>query len=439
MSTMAPELGLKELEQRIAAADAEIASKQAALEERRNHLREAGVTSSTISVEDAKALTEAQKEIDGAKDETIVLRDLRQQLLGQLSQQHGPVGNREQALAVRSFHELMFGSAEYQHLTAERLAGNSPIGALPAVQLFDRDAVVSRLSSGRPLFGMPVYGAATALLDPGIPLDERLFPTVETLRRQIRLLDLITVGATNSDTVVYSRQTVRTSAAAETALGTAYSEAAFEFEQVTANVRDIGHFTTAYRSNIADAAQFDTLVRRQLEEDVLLRLESQIYAGDGAGVNLAGITANGSIESVDRDTTNETRIDAIHRAITKVRLNFREPTAVVVHPNDYQDVVLEKDGAERHMLANPGSFSPGLAPMMTVWGLPLVVTPVATEGTGLLGYFPDATLWVRSGVSLAVSDSHSDYFTKRQVAILAEMRGAFSVQRPGAFCEINFI
>jgi hypothetical protein len=69
----------------------------------------------------------------------------------------------------------------------------------------------------------------------------------------------------------------------------------------------------------------------------------------------------------------------------------------------------------------------------------MVVSPVATEGTGLLGYWPDATLWVRSGVSLSVSDSHSDYFTKRQVAILAEMRGAFSVQRPGAFCKVNFI
>lgn len=438
MSTMATELELKQLEKRIAAEDAEIAAAQDALEELKAELREGGVTSATITAEDARELTEAQKAIDARKDDVIALRDLRDMVLGAAARSHGPVGNRELGRAA-SFHGLLFGADDYRQLTPERLLGNSPIGAMPSVEVFGRDETVRRLSMGAPLFALPMYGVATADLDAGIPLDERLYPTVETLRRRVRLLDLITVGATDSDTVVYSRQTARTSAAAETALGTAYSEAAFDFEQVTANVRSIGHFTTAYRENIADAAQFDTLVRRQLEEDVLLRLESQIYAGNGAGVNLEGITTNGSIESVTRDTTNETRIDVIHRGMTLVRLNFREPDAIVVHPNDYQDIVFEKDTTDRHMLLPGGYTSPGMAPTQSLWGLPLVVSPVATEGVGLVGYFRDATLWVRSGVSLAVSDSHDDYFVKRQVAILAEMRGAFSVQRPGAFCEVNLI
>ena len=170
----------------------------------------------------------------------------------------------------------------------------------------------------------------------------------------------------------------------------------------------------------------------------MLRLESQMYAGNGSGVNLTGITAFSGIQSVDRDTTTETRIDAAHRAITKVRLVYREPDAIVLHPNDYQDIVFEKDQNDRHLLSGV-NFAPANAPAMSIWGLPLISSTVASEGTGLLGYWPDATLWVRSGVSLSVSDSHSDYFTKRQVAILAETRAAFSVTRPDAFCKINFI
>lgn len=438
MSTMAPEFELKELEQRIAGADAEIATRQQDLEERKRQLREAGVTSASISVEDAKAITEAQKEIDGLKDGSIVLRDLRSQIVG-ATQARNPIGNREErSFAERSFHSLMFASDEYRHLTEARLAGSGPIGAMPAIEVVSHAATIARLDrGGMGLFDRPM-AVATADLDAGIPLDERLFPAYETLVRRIRLLDLITVGSTTSDTVVYAKQTVRTPAAAETAYGTAYGEAQFDFTQETASVKDIGHFTTAYRSQIADAGQFDTIVRRQLQEDVLLRLESQVYAGNGVGENIKGI--NGfSIGAVTRDTTNETRIDAIHRGITTVRNAFREPNAVVVHPNDYQDIVFEKDLDGRHMLSNPGTFSPAFAPAMTVWGLPLVVTPVATEGTGLLGYWPDGILWVRSGVSLAVSDSHSDYFTKRQVAILAEMRGAFSVPRPDSFCKVNLI
>lgn len=433
MSKMAPELGLQEIEERIAAADAEITSRRAALELRRSELAEQGVTPATISVDVAKELTSAQKELDALKDDRIVLSDYRQSLVPRHE-----VGNRSPVASapLRSFHKLLFDSPEYQNmgLVPDRFRGNAAVGQTPAIEFMGRDEAMVRLSMGMPLFAV----AVATELDAGIPLDERLFPTVDILRRRITLLDLVTVGSTDTDTVVYTQQTVRTSNAAETDLGVAYSESLFDFEQEEANVRDIGHFTTAHRSQIADAGQFDTLVRRQLQEDVMLRLESQMYSGAGTGVNIKGITAFSGVQSVDRDTTNETRIDASHRAITKVRLAFREPNAIVLHPNDYQDVVFEKDQDDRPLLSGV-NFSPAGAPPMSLWGLPLIPSTVASEGTGLLGYWPDATLWMRSGVSLSVSDSHSDYFIKRQVAILAEMRAAFSVTRPDAFCKINFI
>lgn len=439
MSQMAT-FEMKDLDARIAAGDRMITEKRDELEQRKNALRESGVTAQSISVDEAKILNEAQKEIDALRDEVVVLRDLRQYELGRDAAMRGPVGNREAVQRIGSFHEIL-GADPMWAGAIGRALGNGAIGVVPSVEVLSHEAAVRRLETNPSnlLRGGPMAVAVSTDLDAGIPLDERLFPTLEILTRRIRLLDLVTVGATTSDTVVYTQQTTRSQEAAETDLGVAYPESDFDFEQVTANVRDIGHFTTAHRSQIADAGQFDTVVRRQLQEDVLLRLESQIYAGTGVGVNLKGITAFG-IGSVTRDTTNETRIDCIHRAITTVRLAYREPNAVVVHPNDYQDIVFEKDQSDRHMLSAPGQFpSPGFAPMMTVWGLPLVVSPVATEGTGLLGYWPDATLWVRSGVALSVSDSHSDYFTKRQVAILAEMRGAFSVQRLGSFCKVNLI
>jgi HK97 family phage major capsid protein len=430
---MAPELGLHEIEERIAAADAEITSRGAALEKRRSELAEQGVTPATIDVDVAKELTKAQKEIDALKDDRIVLSDYRQSLVPQ----HQPMNRSPVASApLRSFHKLLFNSPEYQAagLKPERFRGNAQVGATPPIEFMSRDQAMLRMEAGLPLFSV----AVATELDAGIPLDERLFPTVDILRRRITLLDLVTVGSTDTDTVVYTQQTVRTANAAETDLGVAYSESLFDFEQEEANVRDIGHFTTAHRSQIADAGQFDTLVRRQLQEDVMLRLESQMYAGNGSGVNLTGITAFSGIQSVDRDTTNETRIDAAHRAITKVRLVYREPDAIVLHPNDYQDIVFEKDQNDRHLLSGV-NFAPSGAPAMSLWGKPMIPSTVATEGTGLLGYWPDATLWMRSGVSLSVSDSHDDYFIKRQVAILAEMRAAFSVTRPDAFCKINFI
>jgi len=46
---------------------------------------------------------------------------------------------------------------------------------------------------------------------------------------------------------------------------------------------------------------------------------------------------------------------------------------------------------------------------------------------------------MREGVDLAVSDSHSDFFAKNQLAIRLTMRLGFVVYRPTAFCSITNI
>lgn len=413
----------KELNRRIAAADSEIGVKEEALKAKMAELKEAGVTSATITPEDAAAITEATREIDGLKADRMTISDYAQSEAERVARSRPEDSSR----GVNTLHAQLF---------AGKGPGQIISGGIetPSVQVRDRDSLISAVITGRPWFG----AAATADLSDGIPIDQRLYPTVAVRRRVQRLFDYINVGATDSDLVRYTRQTVRTSAAAETALGTAYSEASFDFAPVDAPVKSIGHFTTAYRENIADAAQFDTLVRTQLQEDVMLRLESQILIGDGSGENLTGILNSGP-GVVTRDTSNERRVHAILRAITTVRTAaFREPTAVLLSPLDYQDMIIEETnlstsaGAALAFVPDITGATPG-----TVWGLPIIVSTVETEGTGVVGYWPEATLWVREGVNLRVSDSHSDYFTKRQVAILADMRGAFSVQRPASFCRVN--
>ena len=44
---------------------------------------------------------------------------------------------------------------------------------------------------------------------------------------------------------------------------------------------------------------------------------------------------------------------------------------------------------------------------------------------------------MRQGMEVAVSDSHSDFFTKNQLAIRATMRVGFPVYREAAFHKIT--
>ena len=123
-----------------------------------------------------------------------------------------------------------------------------------------------------------------------------------------------------------------------------------------------------------------------------------------------------------------------HRAITTIRLSlFADPSAIVVNPIDYEWAVLKRDTYGRYI------FEPNTeSDVQNIWGLNTVVSPVISQGSALVGDFrTGARLWLRTGLSVTASTEHLDFFTRGMVAILAEMRLAFAVVQPRAFCVVN--
>lgn len=432
--TMNLEQELREANARVRELEAEAATEQEAAEKLVAGLREKGINPIT----DEAAFDEvdaAYKPVSEKKQEIAATRARIASLMEHMSSGAPKTAVNSIVDEAVSFAQMVLSHPAYAHLTPDVLRGQGALGALAGVDVLDRKQVTARLRAGENLFA-----SAGADLSGGIPIDQRLYPPVEILRRTVKLVNLITVGQTDTESVVYSQQTLRTSNAKEKGLGVAYDKSLFDFEKVTANVKSIGHYTDAYREQIADAAQFQTVIENQLSEDVMIRLEDEILKGDGSGDNLEGILHTNGIQSVHLHS-GERRIEALHRAITKVRLAFREPNGILLHPTDYEETLFEKTGSSADggyvwlgALAGTSADTPA-----TLWGLPVVVSPVATEASGVVAYWRDATLWMRAGVSIRLSDSHEDYFVRRMVAVLAEMRAAFSVQRPSAFCEVNLI
>lgn len=303
------------------------------------------------------------------------------------------------------------------------------------LELNTRETVVRSLQRGGA--GMFAVGEG-ATGESLIAIDQRLVPPVEIPRRQIRILDLITVGTTDSNLVRYGKQSVRTDVAAPTALATAFPNATYTWTTADATVENIGQYVKAPRETLLDVGALQTLVEQQLAYGVLLEAETLIYSGNGSGQNFDGIQTAALAGSYDivRDTTNETRIAAIHRGITAVRKTlFADPDAIVMHPDDYHSLLVETANSAGVFLLN-GSRVPGESD--TLWGLPVVVTTLATAGQTVVGNFKlGATLWVRSGTELQMSDSNEDDFLTRLITFRAEFRAAFAVQRPHAFCVIE--
>lgn len=255
--------------------------------------------------------------------------------------------------------------------------------------------------------------------------------------RPLTILDLITVGQTDGDLVEFVRQTSRATAAAIVAEATTTSngtkpESSIAWELVQTAVKTIAHWIPATRRAIADAGQVQTMIEQSLEYGLLEKLEAQIVAGDGTGENFTGIVETSGIAEYVRDDA-ESRLDAIHKGITLVRVQNLEPTSVGMHPTGWQDVRLEKDGNGAYMLGPANDAAP-----MRLFGLPVHTSTVYATDQALVGnYRLGAALWIRESPVVYVADQHSDFFVKNLLVLLAEMRAAFGVVQPKAFANVT--
>lgn len=320
-----------------------------------------------------------------------------------------------------------------------------------------REHLLQALQTGGPVMASLVTGADDAS-GGALVVPQRLPGITVPLRtRPLRLVDLITVGTTDSDAVDYVEMTGFTNNAAETAEATAASgtsgtkpESGLGLVKRTKNVETIAHWIPATKRSMADAGQLRTLIEGILELGLDLRLDGQIAAGNGQGSNLRGIYNTVGIgevqwrKAVTGDTnTPETILDTLHRAITVVRLAFFEPSAIGIHPNDYERVRLARSGkpAVANQAGTAGSYAegdylmgdPDTVGAERIWGLLPVISAAFEEGHPLIGDYRMAVLWLREAMQVLASDSHMDFFIRNLVALLAEFRAAFGVLAPGAF------
>lgn len=372
-------------------------------------------------------LDEAYKAADSKSDEVAELRTREARLLeivGERADEAKPSTDRAEA---RTIAQRFLASSEYRALResgALEMEGTRVSSG--AVQVADREGLKDLLRIRTTVDNSAGSGGGRIWSD---RLESLL---VAAPVRQIRLLDVISVGDTDSDTVEWAKETTLTDAAAETAYGTAAPESAYGYTKQSTTVKRIPAFVPATKGALMDGGQLEALLSNRVARGVRLRLESQLRAGDGTGENLTGLDNTSGKGTVALSTNSY--FDAVHKAITNVRVNyFEDPTVIGLHPTDFESILLEKDANGNYVHGR--AASEGL--LQTLWGLTPVVSTVFSQGTAYVGDFSQAQLWVRTGLSVATSDQHQDFFIKGLVAILAEMRAAFTVLQPKAFCTVT--
>lgn len=198
----------------------------------------------------------------------------------------------------------------------------------------------------------------------------------------------------------------------------------------------IAHWLPISKQALRRAPQLRQYIDNELVLGLRLAEDIQLLYGDGSSGNLQGLMTNNNV--IDYGTSGraqggDTRIDTIRRALTLLRLNYYRGSGLVVHPNDWEAIELQKDDQKRYLWV---TVTDGGVPRL--WRVPVVDTPAINEDEFLVGDFRmGANLWdvERATVSTGY---HNDDFVRNQLVILGEEDIAFTTEHPKAFVKGDF-
>lgn len=259
-----------------------------------------------------------------------------------------------------------------------------------------------------------------------------------TAMRPLSILDVLTRGTTESDSIEYVKVTGFTNNAAGVAEADSVDDAddtgrkpwsSLALLRVNEPVKTIAHGEAATTRALSDAGQMRTILDTFLRYGLLEQVEDDIISGAG-GNTFSGIltVSNTQDQAFDTDLLTTAR-----KAKTKVRVGGRaRANAYLMHPNDWEafDLELTLGGTQVNRIAAEES-TPRL------WGLPVVESEAVPEGTAIVADFTKAVFYDRQQTTVQATSGYMDFFMKNLVAVLAEMRAAFAVIRPEAFVVID--
>ncbi|CAN5406265.1 phage major capsid protein [soil metagenome] len=295
---------------------------------------------------------------------------------------------------------------------------------------------VSELASVRGRKTLKIQAQISSLPDSAgaLIVPDRAAP-VPLLQRKLTVRDLVSVGRTDSSSVQYARQNLRTIAASVVTEGAQKPESALGFELKSASVATIAHWLKCTRQALSDAKQLRTVIDNELRYGLKYAEEQQVLFGDGTGVNMLGIVPQATAYHHEFVAANHTQLDDLRLGMLQAELALLPASGIVLHPVDASRIATLKSSTGEYLSAGPFGSD-----YDKIWGLPVARSMSMPQGAFLVGAFKEAvTLFDREEISVEVATEHSTDFTANLCTILCEERCALVVTRPEALIYGSFI
>lgn len=265
----------------------------------------------------------------------------------------------------------------------------------------------------------------------------RELPMVAPLVRRLTVRDLLMPGRTDKPVVFYPRESGFTGGPAIAAEGTLKPEWNVTMENITATVPTIAHWTDISLQMLDDVPYIQSYIEGRMMYQLKLVEEQQFLNGSGAGGNMEGIytAATPYAEPAGAVVADEQAIDRLRLMMLQVELAQAFSTGIVMHPTDWANIELLKDGESRYLFTNPQGTTTG-----RVWGRDVVSTQAMTQGTALVGDFAaHAQVLDRQDANVAISFENKDNFVRNLATIRVEERTLVVIYRPEAFVKGSLV
>lgn len=263
-------------------------------------------------------------------------------------------------------------------------------------------------------------------------------------QKPLRIRDLFSQDTTDGDILSYAAQSAFDNAATPVAQATSLAtgakpQSSIAWVRRTSPIEAIATWMAATRRQLADVGQTRSLIDNQLQLMLKLVEEDQLVNGNGTSPNLRGILNVAGVQTLDISAAASVKfqnIDAIRDAIRLIKTGIARADAdyVVMNPTDAATLDEQKDSQFRYIGNGPFDMGPS-----RLWRRPIVESESIAVGKALVGAFKiGGTVFQREAVAIYASDSHSDFFIRNLVAVLAEERLGLAVFFPAAFCYVTF-
>lgn len=247
--------------------------------------------------------------------------------------------------------------------------------------------------------------------------------------RPLRLLDVLPIRRTDSDSVEFVQINATGDAATQIKEGDSKAELDISGVARRAEIETIAGWVTASTQVLSDqtalAQQIDSVIRNK----VLAKLEDAILNGTGGPGRIDGLLSQATALT---PAIGATAADILGEALMLQTTNGYRPGLVVMSPLDWFRLQIARNANDEYLFGSPTSpLSPSL------WNARIVTPAGMPSGTALTIDPSFVNVLERWSLVVQVSNSHADFFVRNLLAILGELRAGLEVLDAGAVQKVT--